>query len=146
MAAGSSGTFYACGKNRVNSNLNSGVPDGFAAISGLFSAKLREPRPGGYKKLSSRALHPPHLPREPKDWAPGTMVPMVQSPRVRLGETSFTDWKPIASAPTDGRMLWISDGKDVWMITAHADGSHREAPLCKFWMDAKKPLPPGERT
>ncbi len=53
-----------------------------------------------------------------------------------------TRWKPIESAPTDGRRLWISDGKEVWHIMAHKDGSHKKAPLCRFWMTAKWPDPP----
>jgi hypothetical protein len=52
------------------------------------------------------------------------------------------EWQPIETAPTDGRRLWISDGKTVWTIHAHKDGSHKKAPLCKFWMDAREPAPP----
>ena len=54
----------------------------------------------------------------------------------------MANWQPIETAPTDGRMQWISDGKDVWIIRANVDGSHKSAPMYKYWTDANKPSAP----
>lgn len=53
-------------------------------------------------------------------------------------------WEPIATSPTDDSAIWISDGKHVWLGTAHKDGSLKlpSRSLCKFWMTAEIPAPP----
>jgi hypothetical protein len=52
------------------------------------------------------------------------------------------EWQDISTAPIDARKIWVSDGTEVWLLTAHRDGSHKRAPRCKFWMDANEPAPP----
>lgn len=53
-------------------------------------------------------------------------------------------WQPIATEPADGGPIWISDGKTVWLGTAHTDGSLKlpSRSQCKFWMTAEIPAPP----
>jgi hypothetical protein len=63
---------------------------------------------------------------------------------IEIFHREIPKWQPIETAPTDGRRLWISDGNDVWDIIAHADGSHKTARMCKFWMNAVWPTPPTE--
>lgn len=54
-------------------------------------------------------------------------------------------WEPIATSPTDGSRIWVSNGKTVWQVTAWEDGTlhHGTATECKFWCpDIYTPEPP----
>jgi hypothetical protein len=55
-------------------------------------------------------------------------------------------WQPINTSPSDNSEIWLSDGKTVWLGTAHADGSLKLPSrwACRFWMPADKPTPPQE--
>jgi hypothetical protein len=56
----------------------------------------------------------------------------------------FPDWEPIATEPSDGSRIWLTDGVDVWLGTAHEDGSLKDPSRSKgkFWTPAVVPAPP----
>ena len=53
----------------------------------------------------------------------------------------FPDWEPISTEPSDGSHIWLTDGVDVWLGTAHEDGSLKDQ-SGKFWTPAVVPAPP----
>src|SRR4051794_1443827 len=54
------------------------------------------------------------------------------------------DWEPIGTEPSDGSRIWLTDGVDVWLGTAHKDRSLKDPSRSKgkFWTPAVVPAPP----
>ncbi len=57
---------------------------------------------------------------------------------------SMSSWHPMDTVPSDGRLIWISDGKSVWLGAAQADESLKSAKSTRprYWMTVDVPAVP----
>lgn len=62
--------------------------------------------------------------------------------RAALAGAETMIWKPRDEVPPAGRLIWVSDGKEVWLLRSDGKPFDRRATACKWWCVADFPLLP----
>ncbi len=59
-------------------------------------------------------------------------------------ETKPAVWHDKSTAPMDGKWCWASDGKNIWIVCGHKDGTLRSdrAGAVRYWTRDYIPEPP----
>jgi hypothetical protein len=55
-------------------------------------------------------------------------------------------WHDRSEAPRAGQKIWVTDGKDMWLLTADGNPFPDSATACRLWTPAIMPDLPDRRT